>query len=203
MLFVGDDWAEDHHDVEVVDEAGRVLARAGVPEGLEGVTRLHALIAEQMPAAARTFEQVFTLYNARDPQTWPDLPAQPVPEWTLDPEVLGRTLSALGKTAIPGLIAHAKEVGVQLPPGVDDPNADLPPAVLVQALRGICLHYFPALAEGCSRTTSSREPGRGERPASNARPFIAAPPTSTHAAIRADVPRITACRASLLPAQMA
>ena len=21
MLFVGDDWAEDHHDVEVVDEA--------------------------------------------------------------------------------------------------------------------------------------------------------------------------------------
>jgi hypothetical protein len=27
MLFVGDDWAEDHHDVEVVDETGTVLAR--------------------------------------------------------------------------------------------------------------------------------------------------------------------------------
>ena len=49
MLFVGDDWAEDHHDVEVVDEAGRVLVRRRLPEGLEGVTRLHALIAEQMP----------------------------------------------------------------------------------------------------------------------------------------------------------
>ena len=49
MLFVGDDWAEDHHDVEVVDEAGRVLTRRRLPEGLEGVTRLHALIAEQMP----------------------------------------------------------------------------------------------------------------------------------------------------------
>jgi hypothetical protein len=26
LLFVGDDWAEDHHDVEVMDEAGKVLA---------------------------------------------------------------------------------------------------------------------------------------------------------------------------------
>jgi transposase len=49
MLFVGDDWAEDHHDVEIVDEAGKLLARRRLPEGLEGVTRLHALIAERMP----------------------------------------------------------------------------------------------------------------------------------------------------------
>jgi transposase len=49
MLFVGDDWAEDHHDVEIVDEAGKVLARRRLPEGLAGVTRLHALIAELMP----------------------------------------------------------------------------------------------------------------------------------------------------------
>jgi Transposase len=49
MLFVGDDWAEDHHDVEVVDESGRLLVRRRLPEGLEGVTRLHALIAEHMP----------------------------------------------------------------------------------------------------------------------------------------------------------
>jgi transposase len=49
MLFVGDDWAEDHHDVEIVDAAGRLLARRRLPEGLQGVTRLHALIAEQMP----------------------------------------------------------------------------------------------------------------------------------------------------------
>lgn len=49
MLFVGDDWAEDHHDIELVDDAGNVLARRRLPEGLEGVTRLHALIAERMP----------------------------------------------------------------------------------------------------------------------------------------------------------
>jgi transposase len=50
MLFIGDDWAEDHHDVEIVDEAGRRLARARLPEGLDGVSRLHALVAEHAPA---------------------------------------------------------------------------------------------------------------------------------------------------------
>jgi hypothetical protein len=43
VLFVGDDWAEDHHDVELVDDAGRRPARARLPEGL---SRLHALIGE-------------------------------------------------------------------------------------------------------------------------------------------------------------
>ena len=42
MLFVGDDWAEDHHDVEIVDEAGLVLARRRLPAGLAGITGLHA-----------------------------------------------------------------------------------------------------------------------------------------------------------------
>ena len=29
MLFVGDDWAEAHHDIEIVDEAGRGWCGAG------------------------------------------------------------------------------------------------------------------------------------------------------------------------------
>jgi Transposase/Transposase IS116/IS110/IS902 family len=48
MLFVGDDWAEDHHDVEVQGETGRRLARARLPEGIEGISRLHALIADHL-----------------------------------------------------------------------------------------------------------------------------------------------------------
>ena len=44
MLFVGDDWAEDHHDVEVQDESGHRLATARVPEGVAGISRLHELI---------------------------------------------------------------------------------------------------------------------------------------------------------------
>ena len=51
MLFVGDDWAEDHHDVEIVDSDGKRLGRARLPEGMTGMTRLHALIAEHLDEA--------------------------------------------------------------------------------------------------------------------------------------------------------
>jgi hypothetical protein len=43
-LLVGDDWAEDHHDIEVMDEAGTVLARRRLPEGVAGMAQLHALV---------------------------------------------------------------------------------------------------------------------------------------------------------------
>jgi transposase len=56
VLFIGDDWAEDHHDVEIEDEDGRRLARARLPEGLEGITRLHALVAEHAPASWAAIE---------------------------------------------------------------------------------------------------------------------------------------------------
>ncbi|MFC8851432.1 transposase, partial [Micromonospora sp. NPDC057141] len=52
MLFVGDDWAEDHHDVELMDAAGRRLAKARLPEGVEGIARLHAMIGVQLGDAA-------------------------------------------------------------------------------------------------------------------------------------------------------
>jgi hypothetical protein len=43
-LCVGDDWAQDHHDIEVMDEAGTVLARRRLPEGVVGIGQLHELI---------------------------------------------------------------------------------------------------------------------------------------------------------------
>jgi transposase len=46
LLLVGDDWAEDHHDVELMGASGRRLAKARLPEGVAGMARLHALIAE-------------------------------------------------------------------------------------------------------------------------------------------------------------
>jgi transposase len=48
LLFVGDDWAEEHHDVELQNETGRVLGRAKLPEGVAGITRLHAMIGEHI-----------------------------------------------------------------------------------------------------------------------------------------------------------
>lgn len=48
MLFVGDDWAEAHHDVEIQDENGTVLVRRRLPEGVVGLGQLHALIADHL-----------------------------------------------------------------------------------------------------------------------------------------------------------
>jgi transposase len=45
-LFAGDDWAQDHHDVELMDEAGRVLAKRRLPEGVAGMARLHEMIGQ-------------------------------------------------------------------------------------------------------------------------------------------------------------
>ena len=44
VIFVGVDWAEAHHDVHVADEEGRRLARARLPEGVEGIARFHQLV---------------------------------------------------------------------------------------------------------------------------------------------------------------
>ena len=46
QLFVGDDWSEENHDVELMDAGGRVLGRARLKEGAAGMARLHAMIGE-------------------------------------------------------------------------------------------------------------------------------------------------------------
>jgi transposase len=48
VLFIGDDWAEAHHDIELVDEDGRRLARRRLPEGVDGLAALHALVADHL-----------------------------------------------------------------------------------------------------------------------------------------------------------
>jgi transposase len=44
MIFVGDDWAEDHHDVHLMDETGARLASRRLPEGLAGIGEFHQLL---------------------------------------------------------------------------------------------------------------------------------------------------------------
>src|ERR1700728_4780474 len=51
-LFAGDDWAEDHHDVELMNEAGGVLAKGRLPEGVAGMARLHEMIGRHLAAEA-------------------------------------------------------------------------------------------------------------------------------------------------------
>ena len=66
-LFVGDDWAEDHHDVELMDEQGRVLASERLPEGVAGMARLHELIGEQLGEDADDAEVIIGTEIDRGP----------------------------------------------------------------------------------------------------------------------------------------
>ena len=67
QLFVGDDWAEDHHDVELMDAAGRVLARKRVPEGVAGMARLHELIGQHLGVDDEDAEVVVGIETDRGP----------------------------------------------------------------------------------------------------------------------------------------
>jgi hypothetical protein len=66
-LFVGDDWAEDHHDVELMDAAGRVLARRRLPEGVAGMAGLHELIGQQLGGDSEDAEVVIGIETDRGP----------------------------------------------------------------------------------------------------------------------------------------
>jgi transposase len=66
-LFVGDDWAQDHHDVEVMDEAGKVLATRRLPEGVAGMTGLHELTGRFVPEDAAGAEVVIGIETDRGP----------------------------------------------------------------------------------------------------------------------------------------
>src|ERR1700686_2049475 len=66
-LFVGDDWAQDQHGVGLMDERGRVLARARLPEGVAGIARLHELIGEQLGESADDAEVVIGTETDRGP----------------------------------------------------------------------------------------------------------------------------------------
>src|SRR6202171_4778915 len=44
MIFVGDDWAEDHHDIYLMDADGARLASRRLPGGLSGIGGFHELV---------------------------------------------------------------------------------------------------------------------------------------------------------------
>ncbi len=97
-------------------------------------------------ASARTFDGLFTLDEPRDPESWATITALPVPAWHLDERALSKGLSGLGKAMGPGIIAHARELGLRLPPQIDDPATELTPEVIIDVLQHVAWHFFPLLA---------------------------------------------------------
>ncbi|WP_141583222.1 IS110 family transposase [Actinomadura sp. WMMA1423] len=67
MLLVGDDWAEDHHDIEAQDETGRVLKRARLAEGMAGIARFHDLLGRFVADDAEASEVLVCIEVDRGP----------------------------------------------------------------------------------------------------------------------------------------
>lgn len=66
-LFAGDGRAGEHHDVEVMNEAGKVPAGKRLPEGAAGMSRLHGLIGRHVPGDADDAEVVIGIQTGRGP----------------------------------------------------------------------------------------------------------------------------------------
>ncbi|HEY1822888.1 MAG TPA: IS110 family transposase [Trebonia sp.] len=66
-MFAGDDWAEDHHDVEVMNEAGKVLAKRRLPEGVAGIAQLHELIGAHLGEDADAAEVIVGIETDHGP----------------------------------------------------------------------------------------------------------------------------------------
>ena len=98
VLYVGDDWSEDHHDVALVDEVGRRLARARLDEGVSGITRLHELVAGRLSEGDAPERVVIGIETDRGP-------------WVtaLDELAIGFSLGLARLPLIPVIIA----IGVQ------------------------------------------------------------------------------------------
>ncbi len=61
--------------------------------------------------------------------------------------IMWRLDNVLGQLYGPAVIAHAKAMGVtNLPPEVDDPNAEITPELIIKVFRDVAWHLFPQLA---------------------------------------------------------
>ena len=67
MLFIGNDWAEAHHDIEIEDGEGRLLARRRLPEGVAGIAVLHGLVADHLDDADEPDQVLVGIETDRGP----------------------------------------------------------------------------------------------------------------------------------------
>src|SRR3954464_5358693 len=67
VLFIGNDWAEAHHDIELVYDDGRRLARRRLPEGVDGLATLHALVADHLADDAEADQVLVGIETDRGP----------------------------------------------------------------------------------------------------------------------------------------
>jgi hypothetical protein len=94
-------------------------------------------------AAARAFDRLLPRDIPRDPATWPDVSAQPVPEYQVSKVELNQALSDVGNVIGLGIIEHAKRSGHPLPAEFTDPTHPATAQQILDFIYGIAAHYFP------------------------------------------------------------
>ena len=99
----------------------------------------------QRDASARTFDHVFSLDTPRDPETWATVKARPVPEWTMDPEVVGKGLSGLGKGMRTRPHRQGQRDGGAAPSRARRPRSGTRTRAHRPVLRDVAGHFFPLL----------------------------------------------------------
>lgn len=68
QLWCGIDWAENHHDVSVVDETGTQRARMRIEDTVAGFSQLMSMLAEQQRASARPITVAIETTKGRHPR---------------------------------------------------------------------------------------------------------------------------------------
>ncbi len=96
-------------------------------------------------AAARSFSSVFTLDTPRDPKTWPDIEARPVPQYIQDALALGQTISMLGQAVFDGIRGFAEQNNIEIEGLPKDPKAAIPPEKALEIIRNFLALSFPLL----------------------------------------------------------
>jgi Transposase len=134
VLYAGNDWSEDHHDVGLVDEAGRRLARAGLAEGVSGIARLHELAAAHLGESDGPERVVAGIETGRGP-------------WVAALVAAGYRVYAIN----PGSVARYRErhstSGAKAMPG----------------MRGCWLTWSAPMLPGIARSPGVARPRRGSR----------------------------------------
>lgn len=99
-------------------------------------------------ASARTLEKCFTLNTPRDPSTWPDPVARPVPPYVPpNPKNLPPSYSNLAKAMIPGIVKFAHAEGYPTLSMPKDPNGEITGAQALKIAGEFANEMFPRLAQ--------------------------------------------------------
>ncbi len=97
-------------------------------------------------AAARTFDDVLSLEVPREPSAWPEVTARPVPAFQMEGVASRAALGMLGRHVCHGLLHHARDTGMTVPPAPFDPDAEISPALALECVHWIAERMFPRLS---------------------------------------------------------